>query len=275
MAKPLTAPWATDANYPAGAEPEAGTPTKVAYTLGQATTGWRPKGKPPAQEWYRWMNRVGAWTVYLDAGIWEDDLTIAAGKKIIPADGNLKVDGTLTAGDTIANPSSVIAAGGNLIARASNPGAEDNGKVYWDGIERMPFSTMLAQDPAAAHALTYNQLTLAATADPVRIPIIGIPVGAAIVGMKVWFKKGTDDSAELVFTVVKSQNGGADDYNADAVAIADATNATGDKATEITGAELFVESGYQYHLRIDPWGSVAPAADKFYQAEILWSKPEL
>ncbi len=69
MDKPTDlAPWADDANYPAGAEPEAGTPTKVAYTLGQEAVGWRPKGKPPAQELNTWMHRVGQWVQYVNDG---------------------------------------------------------------------------------------------------------------------------------------------------------------------------------------------------------------
>ena len=63
--KPASMPaWATDDNYPADAEPEAGSPTKVAYTLGQATIGWRPKGRPPAQELNTWMNLVYQWILW-------------------------------------------------------------------------------------------------------------------------------------------------------------------------------------------------------------------
>lgn len=68
MAKPTDlANWATDANYPADASPEASTPTKVAYTLGQEATGWRPKARPPARELNTWMHRVGTWIAWLDA----------------------------------------------------------------------------------------------------------------------------------------------------------------------------------------------------------------
>lgn len=59
------APWATDANYPAGAEPEAGTPTKVALALDQDTLGNRPDAIPTAQEDNDWRNRVGLWTTYI------------------------------------------------------------------------------------------------------------------------------------------------------------------------------------------------------------------
>lgn len=67
MAKPTElAKWATDTNYPAGSEPEAGTPTKVAYTLGQEQVGWRPGQRPPAQELNTWMHRVGKWIDWID-----------------------------------------------------------------------------------------------------------------------------------------------------------------------------------------------------------------
>lgn len=58
MPKPDLPEWAVDTNYPAGAEPEAGTPTKVAPTSSQADIGWRPGAKPPAQEMNHWQNLV-------------------------------------------------------------------------------------------------------------------------------------------------------------------------------------------------------------------------
>lgn len=67
MPRPATpAPeWASDANYPAGPEPEAGFPTKVAPTSGQADVGWRPDQIPPAEEENWWKNNVWLWLAYL------------------------------------------------------------------------------------------------------------------------------------------------------------------------------------------------------------------
>lgn len=71
MPKPTDlAPWATDANYPNDAEPEANTPTKVALTT-EPTVGWRPGKKPPAQKMNWWQNVVGRWIQWLNDGVWE------------------------------------------------------------------------------------------------------------------------------------------------------------------------------------------------------------
>jgi hypothetical protein len=77
MPKPSSLPeWATDANYPAGAEPEAGTPTKVPPSTNQDTVGWRPSQKPPATEWNWWMHKVYEWLAYVDAGIIDGDFQV-------------------------------------------------------------------------------------------------------------------------------------------------------------------------------------------------------
>jgi hypothetical protein len=46
--------WASDTNYPAGADPWSATPTKVAPSAGQIAVGWVPDTEPPAQ----WMNYI-------------------------------------------------------------------------------------------------------------------------------------------------------------------------------------------------------------------------
>lgn len=67
MLRPATLPlYATDANYPAGPEPEAGTPTKVAPTSGELAVGYRPGAKPTAQKFNWWRNLVGEWVDHLD-----------------------------------------------------------------------------------------------------------------------------------------------------------------------------------------------------------------
>lgn len=286
MSKPSELPvWATDANYVAPSKPWDATPTIVEPSAGKKAQGFYPDERPTAQYLQWWMNLVYLWIVYVDAGIWDGDLfvdgnlTIAAGKKLIPDGGagqQISVDGGIAAGNAITNPSSVLALGGNLIARANDPTTEDNGKVYFDGYERLALATGLARDPGAAHGtIGQSNIILAASASPLYIPIYGIPIGAQVVGMKVWFKKGTSNASEIIFTVVRSQNGGADDYMTDAVAVNDSTNATGDKSVESTsGGGFFMESGYQYYLRIDPSASVAPGADHFYSAELIWNHPD-
>lgn len=70
--------WATDANFPAGPEPEAGSPTKAAYTTGQATIGYRPDQIPTAQEQNRWMNLVYRWVLWFIT-LFADDGSYAPG----------------------------------------------------------------------------------------------------------------------------------------------------------------------------------------------------
>ncbi len=60
------AEWATDANYPAGVQPEAGDPNKVAPSSSHKATGWRPDEKPPAEELNHWQNAVHKWIDFLD-----------------------------------------------------------------------------------------------------------------------------------------------------------------------------------------------------------------
>lgn len=109
-AKPVAAaPWATTANYPADAAPEAGTATKIAYPGGQATIGYRPNENPDAREDNDWRNKVGAFTQYLldgdldgpiniDASI--GDFTVNGGSTVFATDfeviGNFELDGDMT-----------------------------------------------------------------------------------------------------------------------------------------------------------------------------------
>jgi hypothetical protein len=46
--------WATDVNYPAGADTWSGTPTKVAPSAGVQADGFAPRDRPPAQ-WINWL----------------------------------------------------------------------------------------------------------------------------------------------------------------------------------------------------------------------------
>lgn len=100
MAKPASLPeWATLTDYPAGAEPEAETPTIVEPTSGQKASGWRPGQTTTAQQWNWWRNLVYLWTAYLDAGALEGDHTIDGDLDVtgdVSATGNLEIDGEFT-----------------------------------------------------------------------------------------------------------------------------------------------------------------------------------
>jgi hypothetical protein len=81
------APWANDANYPADAAPEAGSPTKIALAHDQDTIGARPDGIPTAQEENWWRNLVGKWTAFLFSLFDADD------NLVMPEDASVVVSG--------------------------------------------------------------------------------------------------------------------------------------------------------------------------------------
>lgn len=99
------APWATDATYPAGAEPEAETSNK-ADPGEEDTVGWRPAKKPPAQKMNGWQNKVHKWIVYLSDAVFQgntiftDDVQV---KGVITGDPTTHVvfDDTVTFNDPI------------------------------------------------------------------------------------------------------------------------------------------------------------------------------
>lgn len=71
--KPTDLPvWATDTNYPAGAEAWSATPIKVEPLSGDQAAGWTPRQKPPAQTLNWWQNLVYLWTAFLDTQ-WDTD----------------------------------------------------------------------------------------------------------------------------------------------------------------------------------------------------------
>lgn len=67
MAKPTDLPvWASDTNYPAGVEPEQGTPTKVEPISSKQALGWRPEEKPKAQSLNWWQHLVYQWVTWIN-----------------------------------------------------------------------------------------------------------------------------------------------------------------------------------------------------------------
>lgn len=86
MAKPNTVvDFAGDANYPAGAEPEAGTPTKT--DPAREAFGYRPNEHPTAQEFGWLFNLIGLWIQWLNALFGTD------GSLTLDADAELRLSG--------------------------------------------------------------------------------------------------------------------------------------------------------------------------------------
>lgn len=68
MSRPTTLPtWATDENYPPGALPHSGQPTKINPTSGQRAQGMEPKIGFGAQQFNAMFANHGDWIAYLDA----------------------------------------------------------------------------------------------------------------------------------------------------------------------------------------------------------------
>lgn len=59
--------WASDDEYPAGAEPEAEEDNKVEPLAGKKAIGWRPVERPSPRALNWFMNLVWLWLVWLDA----------------------------------------------------------------------------------------------------------------------------------------------------------------------------------------------------------------
>ncbi len=88
MTKPTDpALWATDTDYSSG--PKIGTPTKVAFDLGEAEQGHYPGNKTPGQKQNSWQNNVGQWTEFVD-GLFDTD------GKLLELHGPLEIEGPLT-----------------------------------------------------------------------------------------------------------------------------------------------------------------------------------
>lgn len=264
MPKPTDLPvWATDANYPAGADPWAETATKVEPLAGEQAAGHAPDQKPPAQYMNWWMHLVYLWIAYVDAGEWDGDLHVT---------GDLTVDGTVFT-DTIDPPGGTLDVLGHLVAGGNIEAA--GGHVFSGGTEKTPLCTSIARDLLGVHTVGAEQIIFAASAGKVKIPIIGLPVGdpvgAYLLGYRVMWAKNTDDMAEVNFDLVRNTNAGADDYLAD-TNLSNADDAPGAMDDEVIGFEHYMEPGYQYFLLIAPSGSITPAADRFYHAEIYWAR---
>ncbi len=282
MAKPPLAPWATDATYPADAEPEAGTETKTAYTLGQATLGWRPKARPPAREFNTWMNRVGNWIDYLNAHLWEDDLHIT---------GALEVDGAVTLHDNLTLDDAEFVMNGGLIRDLSGTSSFDNaidvsgnisadgdvaigGRFAFAGGELHALDMGAAIQPAADHTISDAQIILGASADAVDIPI-RLPVGAQILGYRLDLQKNTEGASVIEPELLEVYRGATTFYTLPTIEDDSPGNLVIDEPTLIVDAptEYFILADRHYYLRVTPPNDITPAADRVWWAGVYWNKP--
>lgn len=255
MAKPTDlAPWATDDNYPADSEPEASTPTKVAYTLGQEAVGWRPKARPPARELNTWMNRVGKWIDYLNAGELEGD-HIVTGSLFVP---NARVEadaGYYGTDETLA-----------LFPQ----GLVSEAPIYFTDPQTLHVQPSLWHDAGGStHTKSHNVWILAASTDAVYVPI-NLPVGAVITAWRIGLQKNTSDASEIEAQMIYSA-GGADTSVGDSGSNAD--DSSGAALIQVTDQQIEILNSASHYLRITPSGSIAPAADRLWEVAVEWIMP--
>lgn len=263
MAKPnVLANWATDDNYPAGSEPEAGTPTKVPYTLGQEQIGWRPKQRPAAQELNTWMHRVGLWIAYLNAGVWDDDLHVT---------GKLTVDGHIDSGL------------GALMVEVpvTIDGMIDVDTVYFNENELLSIPVGEAIDdagdllPELGHTIKHNAVIVGSSSAPVYFPI-RLPAGAVVTGYRVELQKNTDSDEEVLFDIVESNRGTDNVIDAANLSTSNAQNQPGDVVVEVAAdsGECPIQAGRIYWLRVS-LNPGSTAGDRIHAVDIYWRKPQL
>lgn len=256
MAKPTDLPeWATDANYSAGAEPEAGSPTKVAPISSKKASGWRPEEKPKAQSLNWWQNLVYQWVTWLDAGVWEAvSLTLS---------GDLDVANVIASGDVTATGT-----------------VEGAGLYYTDVVPILL--------PGARHVSTIHSpllsgsghhigLLMIANTSPYTIPIDGLVPGDIITAWSVVMDKVSGGTGAYT-GVLKS-------YNSATMAEADESPGTGIQTfggasgpgTVLgeTGLNIAVVDGIsaakQYYIEVDPSGSCTN--DAHVQAYVWVKRP--
>lgn len=112
--KPPTLPtFATSTNYPAGVQPEAGTPTKTVISGPRLATGYRPDEVPTAQDLNWLLNLIGTWTEYLDAPDGLFDVNGEVRGTSVTSGGDIEADGNLVAGGDVKHGDQVLVLSGN------------------------------------------------------------------------------------------------------------------------------------------------------------------
>lgn len=260
-----TGPWATDANYPAGPEPEQGTPTKVLPDE-EDTIGWRPGAKPPAQKMNRWQNLIYQWMEYLDDGVWTGGGSMAGGFEVT---GGLDTDDLAVADDaTIGDRLEVI---GDVIGNAGAPvnlSASARGpRFYHTTALPQKIPALMAHDVGGAgHIRSPNggHWQVIANVGKIVYPV-SLPNGARITGWELYIDK---TSAGTAHARLYSQH---DDANTEATEGADQTIATTPGETFFSEVlSLDVSSSKSYMIVFTPSGN---ANDLLGHAVVYWTLP--
>lgn len=76
-------PWASDANYPAGADPWSGTPTKSAPGLSEIAAGHVPGVPDPAEVENWWKNRADTRLAAMESYFVDGDIVLPVDKSVV------------------------------------------------------------------------------------------------------------------------------------------------------------------------------------------------
>lgn len=256
-----TGPWATDTNYPAGAEPEQNTPTKVLPDE-EDTVGWRPGQKPPAQKLNRWQNLIYQWMEYLDDGDLTGGVSVTGGldtDDLAVADDATIGDRLEVIGDIIGNAGAPV----NLSASARGP------RFYHTTALVQTIPPALSRDPNNTHTFngSGNGWILAMSANRIVYPI-SLPVGARITGWALYLNKASNGTHTHSGRLARCHEDGTEQLRL----TGDSNNQNSPGATSLneSGSEDIVGQ-YHYYLILTP--AAGTAGDTASHAEVYWTMP--
>ncbi len=270
MPKPTDlAIWSTDANYPMDAAPEEGTPTKVAPVLGKQQLGYRPAEEPPATTDNWWRNVVHQWIEYIDAAVWDGDLTV---------DGNLTVTGDTTLeGDLIAEEDLTLT--GSLEGAAGVPvlaGAGVEAPVYYHTVAQCLhisagqfIDATRENSGTVTHVRNSGSWTLASSVTPITIPIT-LPLGAVITAYEINLTK-LSGVGQTHFSQLRRTH---EDGTESAVSAGHSNNANAPGAGTYmveTGINHAINTFYGYHITFTP--AAGGGADQIGFCRLYWTMP--
>lgn len=270
MPKPVTLPtWSTDTNFPAGAEPEAGTVTKVAPSAPKLATGFRPAEKPPAQNLNWMLNALCQWAAYANTNEIDGNLAVT---NALTVTGAATIGGALAADTLDLETGATIGAVGGTEKVTILLGVESP-KVCWTtAVPRVfPASEFYNQ---AVHTHSLYKVLLAATVVPVYMPL-RVDVGDVITQWQLRLNKNTDGTNTVNAKIVSSTDGGADvDESTGTVPELINTVTSGPQfMSHVETDTIVIASGKQYFLKVWTTGFNAPAGDELFQFNLHVKHP--
>jgi len=299
MAKPVTLPvWAEDANYPAGAEPEAGTPTKVTPASTYDDVGYRPEQKPKAQNLNYMLYWLSQWASYLNSNAFVGNHSITGDLNVtgdLDVDDDVNIDGDLQV-DLTANVGGLATVGSLSVTGA----AALNGNVTgtpnftdiptfvggtstqpWTateykhtGVLTLPISgwNSCLDTPGAAGGLAqgtggcWTLGTSTYASNPVIYPI-ELPVGTRITGYEVYLTKVTAGTDVIRARLYRQHDTGGE-TTAGAEFINDEIT-PGD--TSLPASEnVTVAAQYHYYIKVGGGGTTG---NTVWRVEVFYDRP--